>query len=97
MGKPVGSDVVQGAGAFMAQNGRQFSSEVPAGPSTTADAPDPIADLLNRLRESGAVDVALAKAYDYATEAREALRILPNSAARQQLDSLVDLVVNRQR
>jgi geranylgeranyl pyrophosphate synthase len=93
LGKPVGSDVAQGAGAIMAQNGRQVAGDATA----TASAADPIAELLASLRDSGAVDVALAKAHDYATRAGEALRVVPDSPARRELASLVDLVVNRQR
>ncbi|MGD2077422.1 MAG: polyprenyl synthetase family protein [Chloroflexota bacterium] len=92
MGKPVGKDVAQGAGAIMAQNGRQKANTAVA-----AEAADPIADMLARLRDSGAVDIALAKAQDYATRARHALTVVPDSPARQELESLVDLVVNRQR
>ena len=95
MGKPVGSDVVQGAGAIMAQNGRQHTAEKAA--SQPTPAADPIAEMLASLRDSGAVDLALAKAYDYAARAREALAVVPHSPAREELDSLVDLVVNRQR
>ncbi|MGD8585769.1 MAG: polyprenyl synthetase family protein [Chloroflexota bacterium] len=95
MGKPVGSDVVQGAGAIMAQNGRQHAAEKAA--SQPTPAADPIAEMLASLRDSGAVDLALAKAYDYAARAREALAVVPHSPAREELDSLVDLVVNRQR
>ncbi|MGD8857503.1 MAG: polyprenyl synthetase family protein [Chloroflexota bacterium] len=95
MGKPVGSDVVQGAGAIMAQNGRQHAAEKAA--SQPTPAADPIAEMLASLRDSGAVDLALAKAYDYAARAREALAVVPHSPAREELDSLIDLVVNRQR
>lgn len=97
LGKPVGSDVVQGAGAIMAHNGRQLTSEAPAVPSKLSDGTDPIADMLARLRDSGAVDMALAKAHDYAGRAREALSLLPNSTYRDELELLVDLVLNRQR
>jgi geranylgeranyl pyrophosphate synthase len=102
LGKPVGSDVVQGAGAIMAHNGRQLASDTVAATATAtavsaAPADDPIAELLASLRESGAVDVALARAYDYADRARYALQALPASPARHQLESLVDQVVNRER
>jgi octaprenyl-diphosphate synthase len=97
MGKPVGSDIAQGAGAIMAQNGRQHGTEATQTAAATTPPVDPIAEMLARLRDSGAVDVALAKAYDYGRQAREALQQLPDSPARQELEQLVDLVVNRQR
>jgi geranylgeranyl pyrophosphate synthase len=97
MGKPVGSDVAQGAGAIMAQNGRQHTPEVVQAPAAKSAPVDPIAEMLARLRDSGAVDVALAKAYDYARQAREALHLVPESHARRELEQLIDLVVNRQQ
>ncbi len=96
LGKPVGSDIAQGAGAIMAQNGRQLTSESGTSPTATAAA-DPIAEMLASLRDSGAVDVALAKANDYASRAREALNGLTDSPALHELEALVDLVVDRQR
>lgn len=97
LGKPVGSDIAQGAGAIMAQNGRHLATEAAASQSTAAATADPIAELLASLRDSGAVDVALAKANEYAARAREALRLLPDSIARDELETLVDKVVDRQR
>jgi geranylgeranyl pyrophosphate synthase len=97
LGKPVGSDIAQGAGAIMAQNGRQLAADASASSPPAAPTADPIAAMLASLRTSGAIEVALAKAYDYAGRAGEALRGLPDSPARDELESLVDLVVNRQR
>ena len=97
MGKPVGSDVGQGAGAMMAQNGRQLATDVTAAPSTPVDAADPIAEMMAHLRESGAVDLAMAKANEYAGRSLNALDTLPDSPARNQLRELVDMVVERER
>jgi len=97
MGKPVGNDIVQGAGAIMAQNGRQHGSDATAAATVAAEVEDPMADMLARLRDSGAVDVALARAQEYAKRARQALSTLPRSAAGDELDSLIDLVVDRER
>ena len=101
MGKPVGSDLVQGAGAMMAQNGRQHSSDggsaSTATSQTTAGAADPIAEMMSRLRDSGAVDLALAMANDHASRALEALASLPDSPIRDQLRELVAMVVERER
>jgi geranylgeranyl pyrophosphate synthase len=97
LGKPVGSDIVQGAGAIMAQNGRQITSDGASPSQQPEEAADPIVEMMARLRDSGAVDVALVKANDYAARARDALKTLPESPARLELESLVDLVVNRER
>lgn len=97
MGKPVGKDVVQGAGAIMAQNGRQRNVDAHTTTTVTTEIEDPVAEMLDRLRDSGAVEVALAKAHQYASRAREALSTLPATSARDELDALIDRVVERER
>lgn len=94
MGKPVGSDVVQGAGAILAQNGRQTTT---AARTAISDVEDPIADMMARLRDSGAVDMALARANQYAERARKALAPIPHSPARDELYELINTVVERER
>jgi geranylgeranyl pyrophosphate synthase len=91
MGKPVGSDVTQGTGAITAQNGRKNT-----GINVTPEA-DPIKEMVRRLRESGAVGVALAQAKVRAGRAREALNQVPDSPARDHLERLIDLVLERER
>ena len=93
LGKPVGSDLQQGSGAIMAQNGRESASVI-ASADTEAD---PIRAMLSRLRDSGAVDIALAQAHELAGRARIALESLPESPAREEMADLIDLVVNRER
>jgi len=91
MGKPVGGDLVQGAGALMAQNGKNaLDGKVPSNS-------DPIDTYITRLRESGAIDVALAQGQEWGRRARESLRNLPVTPASKELDSLVDLVLERQK
>jgi octaprenyl-diphosphate synthase len=92
LGKPVGRDVIQGAGAVMAQNGKKATAAV-ADPGMGVD---PIKQMMARLRESGAVEVAMAQARDYAERARLSLSSLPESPARDELYGLIDLVVDRQ-
>jgi geranylgeranyl pyrophosphate synthase len=91
LGKPVGLDVTQGMGvssvAVQKQNGRK----------QTETGGDPYQELMARLRESGAADVALAEAYDLADRARAALHELPPTAARDALEALIDLVLERDR
>ena len=69
LGKPVGTDLTTGAGAIMIQNGKDVltsavSSEIES---------DPIKDMLIRLRDSGAVDIAMAQASEIAERARSSL------------------------
>jgi geranylgeranyl pyrophosphate synthase len=91
MGKPVGNDLTQGAGALIAQNGKKG-----LGP-TKVSSPDPIDEYIARLRNSGAVDVAFAQANEWAGRAKEALTFLPDSEARMELYRLVELVIERQK
>jgi geranylgeranyl pyrophosphate synthase len=93
LGKPVGSDLLQGSGAIMAQNGRESASVAAPEDGET----DPIKLMLSRLRDSGAVDVALAQAHLMAERARQALDLVPDSPARDEMTQIVDLVVNRER
>jgi geranylgeranyl pyrophosphate synthase len=92
MGKPAGNDLIQGAGALIAQNGKKTNHQVAV---AEAPAEDPIQAMMVRLRESGAVEVARMKAYEMARRARQALEQVPASEARDELVSLVDLVVDR--
>jgi geranylgeranyl pyrophosphate synthase len=89
-GKPVGGDLVQGAGVVVAQNGHVKEA------AATATA-DPIQQMLTRLRDSGAIEVARAQGLELALRARAALTPVPPSPARAELDALVDLVVEREQ
>jgi geranylgeranyl pyrophosphate synthase len=92
LGKPVGNDINQGSGALMAQNGRKQSDGV----KLVEDDNDPIVAMMAKLRESGAVEVALFEARRMATKALNTLESIPPSPARDELASLVDLVLERQ-
>ena len=94
MGKPVGSDVAQGMGALLLQNGRK---RAPQDGSLVDDELDPFKQMMVRLRESGVVEIARAEAQEAAGRARSALQQLPDSPARQELERLVDLVLERER
>jgi geranylgeranyl pyrophosphate synthase len=91
MGKPVGSDIVQGAGALLAQNGKNTISK----PSSSNS--DPIDEYIARLRDSGAVDVAFKQGQAWALRARKALMTIPETPARNELEKLIDLVIERQK
>ena len=90
LGKPIGNDIVQGAGAFVAQNGKKTLNR-----NMTPEI-DPIKDMLAKLRDSGAVDVALAQAREWASRSRNSLSLVPYSLAREELDNLVELVIERE-
>lgn len=93
LGKPVGSDLIQGAGAILAQNGRENRDVTVL---TIEEENDPIKRMMSRLRESGAVNVAMAQALELAGRARAELMKVPVSPARNELEGLIDLVVDRQ-
>jgi len=88
-GKPVGADVVQGMGVSgVALAGRRVAPEPDV---------DPVQQMMGRLRESGAAELALAEASELAERARAALHDLPASPARDGLEALIDLVLQRDR
>lgn len=53
--------------------------------------------ILEWVREEGTVRYAMNRAEEFSSEAREALKIFPESAARQSLDKLVDYVLERSK
>jgi len=99
MGKPVGSDVVQKRGVVMAHNGGRLvtTHQEAAETVAVAEQADPIAQMLARLRESGAVEVARLQAVEMGQRARVALEGVPDSPARTEMLRLVDKVLERQR
>jgi len=100
MGKPVGTDIMQGRGVLVAQQGLQaidgdgFATAVAE--AVTQEPVDPIQQMMASLRESGAVEVARIQAEEMGRRARAALNTVPPSPARTELLSLVDMVLNRQ-
>jgi len=92
LGKPTGNDMNQGSGAVIAQNGRNLAE----GGTSTEGSSDPIVAMMAKLKESGAVELALHEARDTAAKAIDCLEGLPYSPAREELTSLVDLVLERQ-
>ena len=93
MGKPVGTDLVQNRGVMATQNGGIATQleEV-----TAVAEKDPIQEMMIRFRESGAVDIARLQAIEMANRARTALEIVPPSPYRDEMESLLDLVLERQ-
>lgn len=91
LGKPIGTDLTQNRGVLMAQNGGAAVQTAVA----EAVADDPIAALMAKLRDSGAVEVARLQAREIAQRARNALIPVPDSAYKQEMLDLIDLVLDR--
>ncbi len=92
MGKPRGLDVAQNRGVAVAHtaangNGHAAVAEM--------EEEDPVTRMLNKLRESGAVDVARVEADRMAGKAREALSRLTPSPAVEALEAIIDDVLDR--
>ena len=97
MGKPTGLDEMQGRGFLAVQNGgaSHDGDSVTAVATPPVTETDPIAQMMSQLRESGAVDVARLQAQEMAGRARAALNALPLSPARDELENLIDMVLER--
>jgi geranylgeranyl pyrophosphate synthase len=89
LGKPIGADVAQGMGVSTVALGH--------GRATIGSDGDPLQQMMGRLRESGAAELALAEATALADRARAALQELPPTAARDELEALIDLILRRDR
>ncbi len=97
MGKPVGADVAQGRGITAAQNGKITPDHADGGVATAVAPADPVQQMMEQLRSSGAVEIARMQAIETADRARAALEILPPSPARDELTNLIELVLNRDK
>lgn len=107
LGKPVGLDLSQSRGVLAAENGRAILTMQPEGTESVAVADaavaemdeevDPIQAMMAKLRTSGALELARLQAIEVAERAREALNVLPESPAREELYSLTLLVLERDR
>ncbi len=95
MGKPTGIDVAHGMGVLVAQNGQNQAAAPAAVAAPAVD--NPVDALMARLRSSGAVEVAWIQAREMAQRARAALADIPPSPARDELECLVTLVMDRDR
>jgi octaprenyl-diphosphate synthase len=93
MGKPTGLDISQNRGVALAQNGSD--DVITAVAELEVEETDPFKLMMQNLRESGAVEVARFQAEEMAGRARQALTQIPSSEARDELENLIDLVLNR--
>ncbi len=94
LGKPVGLDVAQGRGVVVAEghaNGN--GSAAVAAPVLAAD--DPAVQLMQKMMESGAIELARMQAIEMGNRARQALADIPESIAKDELFGLIDLVLDR--
>jgi geranylgeranyl pyrophosphate synthase len=100
LGKPVGSDLLQGRGVLAVDN--VLAGAVGDGKAAIVadlalqERPDAIERMMASLRDSGALTIAEMQAREMGRRAREALEALPPSPARTELFELVDLVLDRQ-
>jgi geranylgeranyl pyrophosphate synthase len=95
MGKPAGLDLAQNRGVMMAQNGGGSDTAVALAEAELPE--DPIARMMARLRESGAVEIARLQAIETGNRARAALDELPASEVRAEMLELVEMVLERNR
>lgn len=95
LGKPVGSDLAQNRGVMLTQNGGMVD-EVATAVAEADVENDPIAQMMAKLRDSGAIDIARMQAEEMAQRARTALEQVPASEAKDEMTNLIELVLNRQ-
>jgi octaprenyl-diphosphate synthase len=101
MGKPVGSDLLQGRGVLAVTNGPGAKDGDRQGTAVAdvavQEKPDAVEQMMASLRNSGALEIARLQAEETGRRARNALKAVPPSAARDELSDLIDLVLYRQR
>jgi geranylgeranyl pyrophosphate synthase len=96
LGKPVGTDLAQNRGVMMVKNGGvPEQAETVTAVAEAED--DPVARMLENLRNSGAVEIARMQAQEVAERARQALKIVPPSEAKTELEEIIELVLNRDK
>ena len=98
MGKPVGSDLGEGAvtlPAILFAEAHPDSNLI--GNVIKHKDPDDVALLVERIRDSTIIDECLAIATDYCSRACRALEVLPDNSARQSLSDLANFVVQRRK
>lgn len=93
MGKPAGLDMAQNRGVAAVNDDGQTTTATAE--AVDIDSQDPLAAMMQKLRESGAVEIARVQADRMADLAREALYQLPPSESRNRLDNIIDLVLDR--
>jgi geranylgeranyl pyrophosphate synthase len=98
LGKPIGTDLAQGRGAFVASDGQAILTLQLAGEAVAeVEEVDPIQQMMAKLRTSGAIEAARLEALSAIERARLALEGVPPSAARDELLALTYEVLERDR
>ncbi len=98
LGKPVGSDLLQGLATLPVLwylENHPADNAVSAALTGGARDPQTIARAVQAIRQSGAVEAALAEARTFAQRSRQALEKLPAGIPRQSLHALAEYVVQR--
>ncbi|MEM9776404.1 MAG: polyprenyl synthetase family protein [Chloroflexota bacterium] len=99
MGKPVGLDVAQGRGVVVAEaaNGNGTYSNGGAAIAPPLPDDDPVKRMMDRMRDSGALELARLQAVEMGERARKALEILPETEGKTALNDLIDMVIDRSK
>jgi len=102
LGKPVGSDIREGKKTIIIIHALQYASEVERRKILKSlgdkEAPqESISELIEILKSLGSIKYAMDKASEYASKAKNALRIFDESPDREDLLRIVDLIVTRRR
>ena len=100
LGKPVGSDVIEGKRTVIVlhflENADEAQKEVFRGAFENKDAtPEDLKAAVEALKEAGSIARATEMAQGYADTAREKLTVLPEGAARDALEGMVEFMVSR--
>ncbi|WP_457614537.1 polyprenyl synthetase family protein [Methanopyrus sp.] len=101
LGKPVGSDIVEGKKTLIIIKGLEIADEeqreriLSVLGNENASRED-VREVIQILEELGAIDYAKERAREYANRAKAALRKLPENEHREFLEKLADFVVERE-
>ena len=98
MGKPVGLDIAQGRGVVVAEGAVNGNGSYANGGAAVAQAlpdDDPVKRMMDRMRDSGALELAKLQAAEMGDRARRALSRIPDSVGKEALDQLIDMVLDR--
>ena len=98
MGKPVGLDIAQGRGVVVAEGTNGNGNYTTGAPTAVAQAlpdDDPVKRMMDRMRDSGALELARLQAVEMGNRARQAIAPVPSSDIKDALLELVDMVIDR--
>jgi geranylgeranyl pyrophosphate synthase len=99
LGKPVGSDLREGIVTLPVLYYVRAHPDDEKVPSVVRDASDDdlVRQVVNAIRESGAVDQAIERARDFIVRSKAALAPLPESESRTMMLDLADYVIARRK